>query len=120
MSSTTTCAVVPFKYKDRNWNNPLFNGIMSNIDEDEATAINNWKYSDYTEYVDQNKNRLYCGIALKNNFKVYIVNEAQYANGGERSYCVFSEDLNSLTEFCNDLGLNINWITINNTVQQTL
>lgn len=120
MSSSTHSAVVPFKYVERNWNNPILSKIVAATEKQELDKLGSWKYEDYFEYVDQNKNRLYCDVAEKEKFKVYIVNEAFYSNGGEYQVCAFAENIESLLEFCAEFGLNKEWITTNNVVQQTL
>jgi len=121
MGRSTEAAVVPFVVND---NSLLPSQIKEAREDDNIWSLdyNGWHcdWGSTVEYHDSNRNCLYSNIvATKAPYTVYLINEAQYSNGGEEDYCAFSETQDALIAFCNDWGINSK-IRANDVVSQTM
>lgn len=85
-------------------------------------VYNGWKYycDSAEKFKDKNGNTLLCDTIEKDNFKLYIINESQYASGGDEAYCIFSTRELDMLRLCEDVELFSNRIKFNDAIQQTL
>jgi len=122
MGRSTSSAVVPFKIYNNDIQKIIHRLRKDEFDDDRVGySENGWTYNydDAAEYRDGNKNHLYCDTLEKGELAIFVVNESEYAAGGDYSYGIFSSDEMSLLEFCADFGITPN-ITTNDIVSQTL
>lgn len=132
MGRSTEAASVPFKIssvatvchtggkilsKSDEFKNFIKKVINNEDEEDEVTyKFNNWEVEDLCSQDFS----LFSTKLVKNEMSIYIINESEYSNIGERDYCIFSKEESHMEEFCKDYKLNFGEIETNTTVMQTL
>lgn len=121
MGRSTIATIVPFKMKSQIITDIIQRMSKDMFDDDIQGVENGWTfYWDVAKtYIGKNKKTLYCDILKKDETEILVVNESEWASGGDYNYCIFSTDQSSLLKFCNDFQLTPN-ITTDDVVQQTL
>jgi hypothetical protein len=124
MSRSTTCMTVPFAIRGEHLTR-LFSSLRSQYEEDGGDGIIPIQNSGWNFHIDkckeytQRRKTLYCNTVDKAGNILFVVNEAEWSNAGDESYCVFSDCPDMLNEFLADCNLNAS-VTNNESVQQTL
>jgi len=79
-----------------------------------------WKYQKDSEEIGK-RQRLIARAWVKGKHRVWIINESEYAAGGDYQISLIANDSDSITEFAKDWDIELKLgIEENDTVQQTL
>lgn len=121
MGRSTRAVLVPFKMKTKKIQETIHRLAKDMFDDDRVDYYENgWTYHwDVADRYTYKKKTLYCDTLEKGDIKIFVVNESEWSNGGDKDYCIFSEKENDLLEFCKDFGLKPD-ISSDDIVQQTL
>lgn len=120
MGRSTEAVLVPFKMKSKDVQNIIERMSRDKYDDEiEATEYGWTFFWDAAEEYTYKKKTLYCHTLEKGELKIFVVNESEWAAGGDRDYCIFSKKENDILEFCKDFNIKPN-ITDADIVQQTM
>jgi len=88
--------------------------------EDEPAKYQGWSYDGRYDEIGK-RQRIYAYAWTKDNHKVWVVNESEYAAVGDYNIALVADNTASITEFANDWEFKLPFgIDEDDTIQQTL